>query len=269
MQKISIGLINFLNCLPINYTLEKWSPERLVFSWGHPALINQLLNDGQIVAGPVSAYEYLTNKENYTLIKEACITSDNACGSVILFSNFKIEDLQGKKIGLPYNSATSINMLKILLKNKGVSLNKTSFSVHKYELSLTDSLKSSYEAVLYIGDKALCERYKEHTEIYQYDLGELWKDMTGLPPVFGTWAARKDWADSNKEDYDWLKFIIKTASEAGKGVFFEEVIKKASVDLDLPELFVKDYLTDKIKYEFTPLQEKSLKVFEEKLNEIQ
>lgn len=267
-NKISIGLINFTNCLPINYTLEKWAPENVIFSRGYPALINTLMKDKQIQVAPISSIEYLTNENDYVLIKEACITSDAECGSVILFSNHKIEDLAGKKIGLPYNSATSIAMLKVLLKEKGISLESIDFSVHKYEFSLPEHLNQKVDAVLYIGDKALEARFKHKDEFYRYDIGTLWKETTGLPPVFGTWVARADWAVIQKDDFNRVKFLINKAVEAGLGIYFNEVVKIAADNLNLPYDYIEDYLSVKIKYNLTKEHEQSLNLFKKLYKEI-
>lgn len=262
MNKISFGLINFTNCLPINYTLGKWAPEDIIISRGHPALINQLMKDAQVQVAPISAFEYLMNENDYILIKEACITSDAECGSVILFSNLKLEELKGRRIGIPYDSATSIAMLKVLLNEQGI-FSSANFIRHKYEKPLQEALDKEFDAVLYIGDAALKARYNYKDRFYQYDLGKLWKETTGLPPVFGTWAAKADWALTHKDDFDRVKFLINKAVEAGLGVYFNEVVEKAASDLVLPYDFVKDYLSAKIKYNFTTEHEKSLELFKE------
>lgn len=263
ISSVSIGIINFTNCLPINYTLEKWSLGKVILSRGNPTLINQLMKDGQIHVAPISSIEYLINEDDYVLLKDACITSDAECGSVILFSNYKIEELQGKIIGIPYNSATSIEMLKIILKEKGILLENITFLKHKYKDILVDALENDFDAVLYIGDNALTSRIKCKKEIIQYDLGKLWKDLTGLPPVFGVWVARADWVAIHKDDFDWVKFIINKAVEAGLGIYFNELIKVAASNLNLEDHYIKDYLTNKIKYTFTLDHEKSLYLFKE------
>jgi len=273
-DKISIGLINFTNCLPINHALEKMNHGELLFSRRYPALINGLMKEGQVHVAPISSIEYLRNEEDYILIKEACITSEAECGSVILFSSCKLEDLAGKRVGIPYNSATSIAMLEVLLIEKGIALESIKFSVHKYAGASPLQPDKEFDAVLYIGDAALVARYQmneiltpetqaQNDRIYQYDLGRLWKEVTGLPPVFGTWAARADWAATHEDDFNRVKRLITKAVEAGLGVYFNEVIKIAAEDLELPCDFVKDYLSAKIKYNFTPECEKSLYLFKE------
>jgi len=287
-NKISTGLINFTNCLPINYTLEKWALEKLVISRGHPSLINQLLLDSQVQAAPISSIEYLLNEDKYILIKEACITSDAECGSVILFSGFRFEQLRGKKIAFPFNSAASVVMLKILLAENGISSENTQFLTHYYKKPVHEYLKKEFDAVLYIGDEALVAgiNYRNNTkmqpennlkkewvqknvlisnqypnEIIQYDIGKLWREFTGLPPVFGTWAARADWVQKNEEDFEWLKFIITKALEAGSSLYFNDIISTAAKNLNIHQDYVKDYLTAKIKYGFTKEHEKSLDLF--------
>lgn len=256
---ISIGLINFVNCLPINYALEKWHPENIIFSRGNPVLINELMKDGQVQVAPISSIEYLCNEEKYILIKEACISSYGECGSVILFSNYKIDDLHGKTIALPYNSASSVAMLKVLLKKRGISLESINFVMHKYDLTLDEMLKNT-DAVLQIGDTALISlfRYKDYL---QYDLGQLWKETFNLPAVFGVWAARADWVVNQQDDFEQVKLLISKAVVAGTGVYFNEVVQSAASDCGLNEDYIKDYLTAKIKYRFSQEHEKSLELF--------
>lgn len=268
MEKISIGLINFTNCLPINHTLEKWALEDVILSWGHPVLINSLMKERQVHVAPISAFEYLQNENDYILLEEACITSDAECGSVILFSNCKLEDLAGKTVALPHNSATSINMLKIILNEKGIAIDSIKFVRHKYEKPLAQNLNEDFDAVLYIGDQALISRIKQEGKFIQYDLGNLWKELTGLPPVFGTWVARADWAANHKDDFERVKFLISKAVEAGLGIYFNEVIQKASSTLDLKDYVIKDYLTAEIKYNFTNEHQKSLNLFKELYNKL-
>lgn len=261
---VSMGLINFINCLPINYALAKFAPENIIFSRGNPALMNELLRNGQVMIAPISSIEYLLNEEDYVLMKENCISSYGECGSVILFSRRKLEELKGKNIAVPYNSASSTAMLKVLLKSKGMPPEEINFSVHRYKTPIREKLKE-VDAVLYIGDNALIARYKnENTpDFYQYDLGTLWTDFTELPAVFAAGAARADMAINRQDDFNRIKTLIGKAVEAGTGIYFNEVIKEATQDFNLNDDYIKDYLSSKIKYDFTSEHEKSLNLFKE------
>jgi len=54
---------------------------------------------------------------------------------------------------------------------------------------------SEFPAFLVIGDTALKWSFLD-LPLYKYDLGEIWKDLTGLPFVFALWILRKDAAEN-------------------------------------------------------------------------
>jgi chorismate dehydratase len=68
---------------------------------------------------------------------------------------------------------------------------KAKFVEARAESQDLDSLNSlPHDAVLVIGDPALILQAR-HTYPHRYDLGEVWKNWTGLPFVFAVWAARR------------------------------------------------------------------------------
>ncbi|OGI02543.1 MAG: hypothetical protein A2104_09325 [Candidatus Melainabacteria bacterium GWF2_32_7] len=261
LSKISLGLINFTNCIPVNYSLYEWSHDKLVLSEGYPTLINQLMRDKQVHVAPISSIEYLNNQDLYTLIDNVCISSDGEVDSVILFSNYDFMDLEEKTIGIPYTSSSSIALLKILLNEYQYDLNRIKFKTHKYETSLEDALKNRFDAVLYIGDPALIANIKYQDQFKKYDLGKLWKDFTGYPMTFGTWVAQSDWASSQEDDYNWICFILDKAVEAGLNMYFNEIINITSTKLNLDKNHIENYLTKKINYNFTQKHKEGLELF--------
>ena len=255
---ISIGQINFLNCLPVNYTLRTWAHERLIITNGYPALINTLMRDNQVHIASVSSIEYLYNQDIYSLIETISISSYGEVGSVMLFSNCNIEELSNKTIGIPYTSASSIALLKIFLNKYGV-INPV-FKVHKYESSLPYALENKFDAVLYIGDPALITNHT-YNEIIKYDLGKLWKDLTGLPMVFGTWVAGTDWKNSHSGDFEWISFLLNKAVDAGLTIYFNDVLNIAEEAIKFDKKIIEHYLTKNISYQFTDHHLESLKLF--------
>lgn len=241
---MKLGLINFTNCLPLNYTLEKWQPENTELVYGNPAQLNKLMAEDKIDAAPVSSIEYIKNRNKYQLIQTASISSDGECGSVILFSNKKFKDI--KNIALPHDSVASVAMLKIIMKNHDIN-----FSEHNY-----NDINPGIDAALFIGDNALKENAAGNRYKFSYDVGNLWKNLTGYPAVFGTWVKRK----GNIVQPDNL---IPKAIETGLGLYFNEILNFASNNLQLPKQTIEDYLTRKINYNFTERHKQSLEKFEE------
>lgn len=265
MNKTNIGLIKFINCLPVNYCLKKKPHENYIFTYGTPAELNKLMKEGSLDIAPVSSFEYIKNKNLYRLIKTACISSNGECGSVLVFSKQPLSKLVHAKIAVPCDSASSTNFLKIILNEKNIDLNRIKFEEHNYACSPEDYINSGMDAVLFIGDNALRCNSDLNNSLFIYDIGKLWKDLTGYPAVFGTWAARENWVLKNKNNFKHFCNILHKTIETSFGLYFNEIVNKASINTGITENIIKDYLTLKIKYNYTIQHEKSLEIFE-KLN---
>ncbi|MBI5181038.1 MAG: menaquinone biosynthesis protein, partial [Nitrospirae bacterium] len=190
---LRVGEINYSNCIPIFYTLKKRHYiEGYTFIQGIPSELNQLISDGRIDISPSSSIEYAINPEKYLILPDLSISSVKRVESILLFSQFRIEDLNNKTIGLTKASATSTVLLKILLKR----LYGYSNTFIDTEESLEDGLKK-YPAYLLIGDEALNENINKKG-LFVYDLGKLWYNLTGKPFVFALWLVRKESASFQK-----------------------------------------------------------------------
>ncbi len=184
---LRVGEINYSNCVPIFYTLRKRHLcADYTFIQGMPSELNQLISDGKIDISPSSSIEYAINPEKYLILPELSISSIKSVESILLFSQFRIEELNNKTIGLTKASATSTVLLKILLKR--LYGYKNTFI--DTEESLEEGLKK-YPAYLLIGDEALNENINKKG-LFVYDLGELWYNLTGKPFVFALWLVRKE-----------------------------------------------------------------------------
>jgi len=179
---LRIGRITYANCSPIFHELQKQAPdEEYLLIGGVPSHLNNLLAAGEIDVCPSSSIEYALHPERYLILPDLSISSIGAVASVLLFSRIPIEELDEQKILLSSESATSVNLLRILLKKRfGCSC---SFSVADQPL---ESALQEASAMLLIGDTALRASFLE-TDLLVYDLGELWHEWTGLPFVFALW----------------------------------------------------------------------------------
>lgn len=192
---LRIGRIQYANCTPIFQTLQKHFPDTgYQFVNGVPSALNRLLLDGELHVCPSSSIEYALHPDNYLILPDLSISSDGAVKSVLLFSDRPIEELEGCTIRLSSESATSVNLLKILM-SQHIGCNCTYIK----DTQTTESRVNNSGAYLLIGDMALKTSLNSSSE-YIYDLGELWKNWTGLPFVFALWictvsAFQKHWQE--------------------------------------------------------------------------
>ncbi|MDI6744930.1 MAG: menaquinone biosynthesis protein [Thermodesulfovibrionales bacterium] len=196
-QKLKIGKIPYANLFPIFHMLERECDcSGYEFVEGVPSALNQMLRAGEIDVSPSSSIEYLRYSNEYAIVENHSISSKGCVGSIILLSKKPIEGLNGLPVLTSSQSETSVALLRIVLeKFYKVRCNLRTADIH------LDSLPSVAEAYLLIGDDALkaVKSYElqvtsenKNSQLYIYDLGELWHKNTGLSFTFALWIYRKD-----------------------------------------------------------------------------
>jgi len=184
---LKIGQIDYANCTPLFHVLrEQFHCLEYEFVPGVPAELNRLLLAGRIDVCPSSSIEYAYHPDLYSILPHLSISSIGSVASVLLFSQVPIEDLGGCIIRLSSESATSVNLLKILIRHRyGLSC------TYETAPSVANNAEDNSSALLLIGDSALRTSLGKSAS-YVYDLGELWHSWTGFPFVFALWLCRND-----------------------------------------------------------------------------
>lgn len=189
-----VGHIQFLNCLPLYWGLVRSGALLDVeLTKDTPDRLNDMLVAGDLDIGPISLVEYLRNADDLVLLPDIAVGSDGPVLSVNLVSQVPLGTLDGRRVALGSTSRTSVLLARMWLSE-----------VHGVEPDyfvcppdLTTMLLEADAAVL-IGDAALRASYDAPRRgLAVYDLGQVWRDWTGLPMVFAVWAARRDYAAAN------------------------------------------------------------------------
>ncbi len=179
-----IGSVPYLNAVPLTWGMEK----EVVFE--PPSRLARRLHGGELHAALISITEVLFNP-GYVVLDGVGIVSDGPVYGVVLAHRVPLDEI--RVIDLDPASCTSVNLLKILLAERGLSPEFRPLGAYPKAL---DS-----EAVLLIGDPAIEFRQRMTSDStgrelpggYQiWDLGEAWRERTGLPFVYAAWAIRRD-----------------------------------------------------------------------------
>jgi chorismate dehydratase len=194
LQRPRVGHIQFLNCLPLYWglmrsgalldvDLHKDTPDRL----------NTALVAGDLDIGPISLVEYLRHADELLLLPDIAVGSDGPVLSVNIVSTRPLEELDGRPVALGSTSRTGVLLARMLMQSRhGV---RPAFFECPPEL--TQMLLEADAGVL-IGDVALRALYDAPDRgLTVTDLGQAWRDWTGLPMVFAVWAVRRDFAEAH------------------------------------------------------------------------
>ena len=241
MNKIRVGIVNYLNTKPLVYGLER-APinEKIELIGEYPSKLAQLLIDGKIDLGLVPV-AVLPKLAEYHIVGNYCIGAEGEIASVALFS--EVPMLEIKRVYLDYQSRTSVALLKFLMQESwGISPEIIEATGEDYRKEIKGTT-----AGLVIGDRALEQR---RISTYIYDLGSEWRAITGLPFVFAAWISTKPLTAE----------FIKMFDEANEvGLHHIDEIVAAN---PYPVYDLKKYYTLHLSYRLDERKRKSLDYFQ-------
>jgi chorismate dehydratase len=193
-QRPRVGHIQFLNCLPIYWGLMRSGALLDVdLHKDTPDHLSADLVAGRLDIGPISLVEYLRHAHDLLLLPDLAVGSDGPVRSVNIVSTRPLSSLDGGRVALGSTSRTGVLLARMLLGER-YGVTPTYF---RCPPDLTEMLLEADAAVV-IGDVALRAVYEAPARgLLVTDLGEAWRDWTGLPMVFAVWAARRDFAGAH------------------------------------------------------------------------
>ncbi len=255
-----VGVVSYTNVAPLNWSLEPWPSHggEAQFSYGVPAELNAALAADEIDLTLISSIELIRNRHRYRALPDFSIATLGPVYSVMLFHRPEWRELTGQRIAVTDQSATSVELLRVLLEADGVEA----------ELVPTpgglEELLGTADAALLIGDAAFKEAVRHVAPrpsgprgrgisgvsridegLRVTDLGEAWYRLTRLPFTFAVWASSAGVRPSAE-----LVRAFREARYAGLGCL-AEVAHKEAAKLDLPHELVQRYL-ENFRYYLAP-----------------
>ncbi|RYD79580.1 MAG: radical SAM protein [Sphingobacteriales bacterium] len=234
MNKIKISAVAYTNTKAFIYGLEHSDIiNKIDLSLDIPSDCAAKVISGEVDMGlmPVAAIPLVPNA---TIVADYCIGSDGAVNSVFIFSDVPVEQI--KTLRLDSHSRTSNNLAKVLLK-----------FYWKQEVEFTTDPNAKTDAIVLIGDRTFG---KKDDYAFAFDMGEEWKNFTGLPFMYAAWVANKEISEEFKAEFN---AAMKLGLEHR-----QDVLK----DLPQAENFdLEDYLYHKLQFEVTEDRTKALNLF--------
>ncbi|MEJ7769717.1 MAG: menaquinone biosynthesis protein [Chitinophagaceae bacterium] len=242
-SKIRVGAVSYLNTKPLIYGFEQgMMSDQVELVNDYPSRIARMLLLGEIDIGLVPVAIIPQLKESY-IITDCCIGSVGPVASVCLFSEVPLQ--QVRKVLLDYQSRSSVALTRILI-NEYWKINPELADARE---DFRNHIKGT-TAGLVIGDRALEQR---NISPYIYDLGQSWKELTGLPFVFAAWVSNK------RLDDDFVQLFIE-ANKYGLKHIDDVVSNNRTLVFDL-----KKYYTQFISYSLDDLKKKGMELFLQKI----
>ncbi|MEQ8211169.1 MAG: menaquinone biosynthesis protein [Lacipirellulaceae bacterium] len=234
-EPLRIGAVNYLNTKPLVHGLAEDLPE-CALSFELPSQLAERLSAGELDVALAPCVELAKHPE-WSIISTACIGCLGPVLSVQLL--FRRPPAEVNTLALDEGSRTSVILSQILLHEAcGVR-------PHLIPLPIQDDpLQVEADALLVIGDRAIDLDSDDFVE--RWDLGERWRDLTGLPFVFAMWMARPG-AQAAYPGLGRVEQALDAARDRGEDAL-HEIAREQSPVMGLSEERILSYLRDNLNF---------------------
>lgn len=219
--------------------------------FAHPADLADRLHRGELDVALVPVFEAIEHP-GYLAVEGCGIGCDGPVHSVFVAHVDPLKSLD--RVRIDPASRTSVHLLRLLLRGaSGPGV------LPELPLPAELRLPKKGEGIFLIGNQALDYRREFGDQCSLWDLGEAWKNETGLPFVFALWLMRPDLPG---EKISGVAKTLRACAEAGRRAI-PELVQRQTM---LPETEALEYLTEHIRYELDESSKAGLETYAERLS---
>ena len=236
----NVGCVSYLNAKPLIYGLH--SAANIAMTLDVPAKLIDGLRDRRfdVALLPIIDVQRL---ENVRVLTSGGIGCDGPTLTVRIFSKVPVQQIQ--VLACDTHSHSSVALARVLLAE--------AYDRQPDFVDFDHARPSgTHSAVLLIGDKVVCDEPVGFP--YQVDLGEAWKELTGLPFVFAAWVARGEVTLGGLPEQ-------LAASKALGMAHLPEIVQRDAVPRGWPAELAMRYMSQYLKYDIGPLQLRAIRLF--------
>lgn len=238
-MSLRVASVSFLNARPLIAGLESDRDVELILDV--PSKLLDLLRGDRadVALLPVIDYQRLGG---LTIIPAGGIGSNGPTLTVRIFSRVPVDQI--RSLACDPDSHTSVSLARIILAK-----------LHNLRPEFCDLSRAGddpQQARLLIGDKVVCDEPKGFA--HQLDLGEEWKELTGLPFVFATWMAKRN------ADLPALSDLLSKAKQRGLADI-DRIIARHAVPRGWPADLARQYLTQHLTFDVGERELEAIRTF--------
>lgn len=238
-----IGAVSFLNTLPLVEGLD--AQPQLEVTRAVPSDMRQLLSDQQVEAALLPSIDLQRFAGELTVLPAGCIACAGSVLTVRVFSQVRPHKVE--TLWVDSDSHTSVALAQVIWHYQfNRRLRVIPFTPGQWDVA------EDAQAVMLIGDKVVAQPPIGFD--YQYDLGRLWFEMTGLPFVFAVWAATEG------GNFAELYHVLAEARQQGQRNV-AEIARKYAPLYNWPEDLAQRYLGEYLHFDFTDAHREGMEEF--------
>ena len=243
LHRHRVAAVSFFNAKPLLAGLDDVPEIELLPDV--PSRMLGLLDDGQADAALLPVIDLQRATRPLTVIPAGCIAAAGVVLTVRVFSHVRPERIQ--TLLADTDSHTSVALAQVLWWMRF----KRRLRIAPLPVAARD-VAADAQAVLMIGDKVVARPPIGFD--FQFDLGQMWFEMTGLPFTFAVWAAAET-AHANE-----LHRVLSAARRDGTD-HLHELAHTFAPQYNWPLDLAERYYTRCLQFDFTPAHREGLAEF--------
>lgn len=261
LEPLRLGCVSYLNTLPLIEGLGKLRDFRLTLT--APARLIDLLLDGSVDMALASIIDYQRAPANLNggafplaLVPAGMIGCDGPTLTVRLFSSVPLPRIT--RVHADADSHTSTILIRVILaelfgiRPEMVDLDIDAHRAERLQAARLGRPEPWPESMLVIGDKVITDSPPASRYPHQLDLGEAWKQLTGLPFVYACWMTRHDPAAIDTEPRVRTAANVLDRQRRHNATRLQWLIHHRAPARGWPSDLAMHYVSDLLRYDVTP-----------------
>ncbi len=245
VNKTRIYAVSYLNSRALTYGLEHGGLDHgFELFYDVPSVCARQVRTGEASAAVIPSVEYARSPVPYAIVPGVSIASDGPVGSIFLFHKVPVHRI--RTVAMDVSSRTSVALVRIVLHERyGLEVDSVD---HPPDVS---AMLERADAALVIGDPAL--EYTDRPEP-RLDLGEAWRELTGLPFVYAFWAGMDGGLTPGE-----VELLIESKNQGMSAL--DEIAEVHAGDRSQPTSFYASYLRDHLVFDLGDRERQGLMEF--------
>ena len=249
----TVAAVSFLNAQPLIEGLENEPEVKLITDVPSRLLETLIFGRADVALCPV--IDFQLSPEELCIVPVGAIGSDGPTHTVRVFSRTPMEGV--RKVHVDGDSHTSMALLQIVF----AELFGRDPEICALESSDVNGSGDPPETVLLIGDKVVRDVPDPSRYPHQLDLGEAWKELTGIPFVFACWMVRAG------HDLGDLPETLARRRELNRHRV-NDIVAAHGASSGWPEDLAARYLGEILRYELGARELESIELFWSRCHEL-
>lgn len=235
---LRLGSVSYVNARPLIYGLDAQPDVQLTLEVPANLLDGLRSSRFDLALLPVIDYQRM---DGLMVLPAGGIGSDGRTLTVRIFSRTPIGQIH--TLACDVDSHTSVALARLILSR--VYDRRPEFVELKGD-------GAAHDARLLIGDKVICEEPAGYP--HQLDLGEAWKDLTGMPFVFAAWMGRAEAMSASADA------TLRRAKQDGLANI-DKIVDRYAVPRGWPAGIAREYLMRYLQFDIEDRQLEAIRMF--------